>query len=87
MGSSPTGANLDYISPLNRLMPFPLRPLRTSLPAPPMLRMLFNPLILRPGVPPLAEGGNDFSAAASAELFLPAFYSMSVCCCWKVSVG
>ena len=43
-----------------------------------MLRMLFNPLILRPGVPPLAEGGNDFSATALVELFLLAFYSMSV---------
>ena len=40
--------------------------------------MVFNPLILRLGVPPLAEGGMDFPNAASVGLFQPVFHRMQV---------
>jgi len=45
-------------------------------PAPSSLQLSFNPLILRPGVPPLAEGGTDFPDAASTGLFRPGFHPM-----------
>jgi hypothetical protein len=79
-GSSPTGANsaTSPPRPTNAIPPYVHSALAGfRLPAPPMSRMSFNPLFLRPGVPPLAEGGTDFPAATSAGLFRPAFYPMT----------
>ena len=47
-------------------------------------QLSFNPLILRLGVLPLAEGGTDFPTTTSTRLFLPGFHPMPT---WKISVG